>query len=69
MRKPDYIPQPSRHRSGNAVLRLNGKDFYLGPYGSPEATLSPHQRLGHFDLPPNNEPNQKVVRLKLRRGG
>jgi integrase len=37
MRKPDYIPQPSRHASGNAVVRLCGKDFYLGAYGSPEA--------------------------------
>ncbi|MEZ6195179.1 MAG: hypothetical protein R3F20_05535 [Planctomycetota bacterium] len=35
-RKP--IPQLVHHRpSGRARVRLNGRDFYLGPWGSPEA--------------------------------
>src|SRR5436309_2204561 len=34
----DRIPQPSLHKaSGQAVVRLCGKDHYLGRYGSPEA--------------------------------
>lgn len=37
MRDPNYIPQPTRHRSGQAVVRLNGRDVYLGRYGSPAA--------------------------------
>ena len=44
MRAPNYIPQPSRHAKGLAVVRLNGKDFYLGPYGSPEAKAK-YERL------------------------
>src|SRR5262245_23819166 len=33
----DRIPQPSHHKTGQAVVRLCGKDHYLGRYGSPEA--------------------------------
>jgi integrase len=32
------VPKPSLHRaSGQAVVRLNGRDFYLGKFGSPGA--------------------------------
>jgi integrase len=37
MRDPHYIPRPTRHRSGQAVVRLNGRDFYLGKFGTPVA--------------------------------
>jgi integrase len=38
MRSPDYVPQPTRHKAtGQAVVRLNGRDIYLGRYGSPAA--------------------------------
>ena len=37
MRDPSYIPKPTRHRSGQAVVRLNGRDFYLGKFGTPAA--------------------------------
>ena len=37
MRDPSYIPKPSEHASGQAVVRLNGHDKYLGKYGSPAA--------------------------------
>lgn len=37
MRKADYIPQPTRHTKGQAVVRLNGQDIYLGEHGSAAA--------------------------------
>lgn len=37
MRDPSYIPKPTKHRSGQAVVRLNGRDHYLGKFGSPAA--------------------------------
>jgi len=37
MRDPHYIPKPTKHRSGQAVVRLNGRDFYLGKFGTPAA--------------------------------
>jgi integrase len=38
VQKSDYIPQPTKHFHGYAVVRLNGRDHYLGQYGSPEAS-------------------------------
>src|SRR5262245_49120168 len=35
--KPDHVPQPTRHRSGQAVVRIQGRDHYLGPFGTPAA--------------------------------
>jgi integrase len=36
--KSDRIPRSSQHKaSGQAVVRLNGRDIYLGQYGTPEA--------------------------------
>ena len=48
MRMPDYIPKPSLHRSGQAVLRLNGKDHYLGRYGSAEAQAKYETLIGSW---------------------
>ena len=31
---PSYLPHPA---SGQARVRFNGRDIYLGPYGSPES--------------------------------
>lgn len=37
-RKPGKVPAYSRHRhSGQAVVRIDRVDHYLGPYGSPES--------------------------------
>jgi integrase len=37
-RKQTWPPPVHHHRrSGQARVRINGKDYYLGPYGSPEA--------------------------------
>ena len=39
------VPQPSRHKaSGQSVVRLNGRDFYLGPHGSAQAKAA-YERL------------------------
>lgn len=40
-RKPGRVPAYCRHKaSGNAVVRLDGRDHYLGPYGC----LESHER-------------------------
>ena len=31
------VPKLGRHASGQAVVRLGGKDFYLGRFGTPDA--------------------------------
>ncbi len=36
----DYIPTPTRHKSSQAVVRLNGRDHYLGRYGTNGAKLA-----------------------------
>ncbi len=44
-RKPGKIPSYGRHKaSGQAVVRIDGKDHYLGPYASPES-YSEYERL------------------------
>jgi integrase len=40
----NYIPQPTRHASGQAVVRLNGRDHYLGRWGTAGAKLA-YERL------------------------
>lgn len=37
MQNSDYIPQPTKHKKGYAIVRLKGRDLYLGQHGSPEA--------------------------------
>jgi integrase len=42
VRDPAYVPRPSRRPDGSAVLRLNGKDHYLGQAGDwPKGRRSP----------------------------
>ena len=37
-RKPNSVPAYCLHRhSGKAIVRIAGRDYYLGPYGSPES--------------------------------
>jgi integrase len=35
--KSDYVPRAVKHASGQALVRLNGRDLYLGKYGSKSA--------------------------------
>jgi hypothetical protein len=46
LRKKLYIPQPSRHRCGQAVVRLNGRDHYLGPHASDQAQAEYDRLIG-----------------------
>ena len=41
----ERFPHPTRHKASNrAVVRLNGKDHYLGPWRSAEAKVA-YERL------------------------
>ena len=41
MPRQPRIPQLSLHKaSGKAVVRLNGRDHYLGVFGSPDAKIA-----------------------------
>ena len=43
--KTTKVPGYTRHKaSGRAVVRLDGRDYYLGPYGSPES----HERYARL---------------------
>ena len=45
MRPSQRVPKYRRHKACNlAVVRLGGKDHYLGPYGSKESKVK-YQRL------------------------
>lgn len=45
MPKQPSTPKYRKHRaSGQALVRLSGKDFYLGPYGS-KTSLAEYDRL------------------------
>jgi hypothetical protein len=38
MARPQSIPKLTQHKaSGKAVVRLNGRDHYVGLFGTPEA--------------------------------
>src|SRR5262245_42601421 len=68
-RDPNYVPQMTRHKaSGRAVVRLHGKDHYLGPWGSREATVAYHKLVAEWQehkerpaLPPMPEPSGLTV--------
>ena len=43
------IPKLSHHKaSGQAIVRLNGKDFYLGPWGSRVARIEYDRRVAEW---------------------
>jgi integrase len=47
--KTTHVPKPHHHRaSGQARIRLGGKDTYLGPWGSPEAERRYQQFLSEW---------------------
>ena len=64
------VPSYCLHkRSGRAVVRLNGKDHYLGKYGSPESQEQ-YQRLIQVWLATNNaHAAKKAERVRLKDPG
>ncbi len=42
-------PSLRKHASGQARVTLNGKDFLLGPYGSPESIQAYHQIIAEWE--------------------
>ena len=61
------VPSYCLHkRSGRAVVRLNGKDHYLGKYGSPKSQEE-YQRLIQVWLATNKaHAAKKAERVRLR---
>jgi hypothetical protein len=46
MPRQKSVPSYRRHSSGNARVTINGRDYMLGPYGSPEScTPNSKQRV------------------------
>jgi hypothetical protein len=45
---PDYIPRCVKHASGQAVVRLNGRDHYLGKWRSREAKANRDKLIGEW---------------------
>ena len=41
-------PSYRRHSTGQAVVRLNGKDFYLGLHGTPESRETYDRRIAEW---------------------
>ncbi len=59
-RKPGKVPSYCRHKaSGQAVVRINGSDHYLGPYGSPDS----HNEYGRLIA------EWRVAQLEASRAG
>lgn len=42
-------PSLRKHVSGQARVTLNGRDFLLGPYGSPESVQAYHKILAEWE--------------------
>lgn len=45
----NHLPKYRKHRaSGQAVVTLNGKDFYLGPHGTKASKLEYDRLIGEW---------------------
>jgi integrase len=47
-RQPRSIPRMRHHKSGHAVVRLSGEDFWLGKFGTPESFSRYQQALSEW---------------------
>jgi hypothetical protein len=61
--RPGKIPSYCRHKaSGQAVVRINGKDVYLGRYGTPESYENYHRLIAeHFPNGLDSQPPAKLL--------
>jgi integrase len=57
----DRIPRASRHRTGQAVVRLSGRDHYLGRYGSREARAAYEALIARWLANGRSLPDQEAV--------
>jgi hypothetical protein len=48
MARPRLTPKATLHKSGQAVVRLCGRDHYLGCYGTAEAQAIYDRLIGHW---------------------
>ena len=54
-RKPNAVPSYLKHRTGQAFVKVQGKNHYLGLYGSPESRVAYTKflaQLGQSTTPP-----------------
>ena len=56
------VPQLTRHKSGQARVRYNGKCIYFGKYGTPEAD----ERYEGFSAIACAKPSRRTVRHRRR---
>ena len=63
-------PRYSRHKSGQARVRFNGKTTYLGRYGSPESKEAYTRVLAQIPKPAEEfAPTRDPARADPPRGG
>ena len=69
-RAPTRVPPYRKHATGQAVVRLNGQDFYLGAHGSPASRKEYNRLIGEWlargRCLPAPEVDLKVAELILR---
>lgn len=59
---PSKVPSYCRHKAtGQAVVRLNGRDHYLGLYGSPESHERYARLIAQWQTTGNSSPHRAAV--------
>ncbi|MFO0889899.1 MAG: site-specific integrase [Isosphaeraceae bacterium] len=64
--KPQFIPKYRRHASGQAVVTLSGRDFYLGRFGSVESREQYNRVTGEWlangrSFPPRHDADDLTI--------
>ena len=71
-RLSNSLPKYRRHRpSGQAVVTLSGRDFYLGPYGTKASKLEYDRLIGAMarQRPPDADAERFAAENDRRNGG
>ena len=67
-RKPGKVPSYCHHKaSGQAVVRINGRDRYLGEYGSPESHQEYERLVAEWRLASKTTVVPPATKLTARR--